>query len=347
MLRHAVVGTGFGLNYHMPAFNAIDGVEVVAVTDSGSGRAQGLVTGPCLAFGDWRVMLDQVKPDSISVAAPPQYHKDIVVESLARGVHVYCEKPFGLSLQDAEIMCDAQAKAKAKCIGSVGFQYRYERGISLMRQLIQRGDVGGLRRIDVSWITSGRADPARPWSWQHSAVAGGGVINAFFSHVLDFAPWLAQSQLAEISGLSRILVNQRKDLNSTIRQVTSEDMVDTLGSFDSGVVFSARVTNCQSEGPGMKIEAYGNLGCLTFHHQWPFTSEDASLVLVRDGQSISIDLGNADGDSRLSSIQLIVRDFICAVRNQGIVPDLPNFDDGLRMRRNIDKIVNVSGLAQL
>jgi len=344
LLRHAVIGAGFGLNYHVPAFNAIDGVEVVAVADGGSGRSESLVREPCRVFSDWRAMLDTVKPDSISVATPPRFHKDIVVEALEQGIHVYCEKPFGLSVREAELMCDAQAKSD--CIGSVGFQYRYENGLSLMRQMIQKGDVGKLRRLDVTWITSGRADPSRPWSWQHSAELGGGVINAFFSHVLDFVPWLAKSQLAGISGLTRVLINQRKDLNSKVRQVTGEDMVDALGLLENDAVFSARVTNCQNEGIGMKVEAYGNLGCLIFQHQWPFTPEDASLVLRHDGKYSKFDLCKGNEDSRFSSTQLIVRDFVSAVRNENCVPDLPVFEDGLRMRKNIEKIRDSAVLTQ-
>ena len=344
LLRHAVVGAGFGLKYHLPAFNAIDSVKVVAIVDSGSGRAENLISEPCRVFSDWRAMLEQVSPDSISVATPPQYHKDIVVEALAQGIHVYCEKPFGLSLQEAEIMCDALAKSK--CIGSVGFQYRYESGLSLMRQMIQGGDLGALIRIDVAWITPGRADPSREWSWQHSASVGGGVINAFFSHVLDFVPWLTKSQLTEISGLTRVLINQRKDLNSQVRPVTAEDMVDVLGLLDNDAVFSARVTNCQKEGFGMKIEVYGKIGRLTFEHRWPFTAENASLVLMRDGKKTNIDLGKGNGDSRLSSLQLIVGDFVDAVRNKNSIPGLPSFEDGLRMRRNIERMARNGSLSQ-
>lgn len=336
LLRHAVIGAGFGLNHHVPAFNALNGVEVVAVADSGSGRSTSLVRDPCLLFSDWRKMLLAVRPDSISVATPPQFHKEIVITAIEQGIHVLCEKPFGLSVREAELMCDAQAKSC--CVGSVGFQYRYENGLSLMKQLIQKGAIGELRRIDVAWITSGRSDPSRPWSWQNDIELGGGVINAFFSHVLDFIPWLANSQLVEIYGMTHILINERKDLDSVLHEVTGEDMVDALGSLENGVVFSSQVTNCQRDGIGMRIEAYGDLGYLNFQHRWPFTPGDASLTLRQDGKDSRLDLNSGSGDSRFLATQLLVSDFFQAIKSGNRSLELPVFEDGLRVRRNIEKL---------
>ena len=79
-----------------------------------------------------------------------------------------------------------------------------------MRKMIYRGELGPLRCVDVGWVTSVRADPDRLWNRHHSAAVGGGVINAFFSHTFDFTRWIAKSQLVVVSGLSRILISQRK-----------------------------------------------------------------------------------------------------------------------------------------
>ena len=49
-------------------------------------------------------MLDQEKPDIVSIATPPEFHFPMTMAALTRGIHVLCEKPFALNMEEARQM---------------------------------------------------------------------------------------------------------------------------------------------------------------------------------------------------------------------------------------------------
>ena len=336
VLRHGIVGAGFGIDGHLPAFAGLDGIEVVGVADNGSGRAGQAVASIVPEFRDWRHMLDRVQPDSLSVVTPPNSQREIVEEALGRGIHVLCEKPFGAGVEEAARM-EAAAR-DAGCVAAVGFQFRFEPGIQELRRRVVLGAVGLLRRIDVAWLTAGRADSNRPWSWQHDADQGGGVVNAFFTHVADFLTWIARDRISSIAGSALVLIPERPDNEGSLRQVTAEDSVDVLVQFGGSVVGSARVSNCQPGGPGLRVEVFGEDGLLMFSHKPPFGADDAMLWWqVADRAPERLSLAGASGarlDSRITSVRRLADLFVHAIRGHE-VPELPTFEDGLAVQRVI------------
>ena len=59
-------------------------------------------------YGDYRQMLDAVRPDLASVATPTEVHADATVAAAGHGVKgIYCEKPMAPSLDDADRMIEA------------------------------------------------------------------------------------------------------------------------------------------------------------------------------------------------------------------------------------------------
>jgi predicted dehydrogenase len=326
-MRHAIVGAGFGATGHLPAFAGLGGVEVVALCDSGSGRAAKAGHADLATYVDWRRMLDEVRPDTLSVVVPPPTQRVIVEAALGLGIHVLCEKPLGMTPPDARAM--AAAAERARRVGAVALQFRFEPGMSALRQQIREARVGRVRRVDFSWMTSGRADASRPWGWQHDAAAGGGVIYAFLPHVIDLVRWLSGSEVTTVAARSAILVGWRPDGDS-MRAVTAEDMVDAICELEGGAVASLRVTNCQPCGDGMRIEVHGDDGVLLFAHRPPFAG-DVELSCHRRGSPVerleSRPREAAAGDSRSSPLRELAGQFIDAARG-GRAESLPTFTDG-------------------
>lgn len=144
--RAAVIGrTGKGNYGHGldVVWKDIPEVELVAVADE---NKQGLAEsakklGVERAYPDYRKMLDEVKPDLVSVA--PRWldpHHDMVVEAASRGVHIYCEKPFCRSLEEADSMVRACESTHAKL--AIAHQTRYSPKINVVKDLIAQGKIG-------------------------------------------------------------------------------------------------------------------------------------------------------------------------------------------------------------
>lgn len=53
------------------------------------------------AATDWRTLLTDEKTDVIVIATPNDLHRQIAIEAIRAGKHVFCEKPLGLNAQEA------------------------------------------------------------------------------------------------------------------------------------------------------------------------------------------------------------------------------------------------------
>lgn len=332
-MRHVIIGAGFGAQAHLPAFAAVPGVEVLAVADSGSGRASELgSTSGLTTFRDWRQMLDLLRPDSVSVAVPPTVQYEIVASALSRGIHVLCEKPLGIDANDAVALLNMAESANLTA--AVAFQYRFEYGIEALRHQFRSGCIGRLRRINVDWITSGRADPLRAWAWQHDAGSGGGVISAFLPHVVDLFYWLVGCEAKSVAARTAVLIPRRPYGASELLEVTAEDSIDVFCEFGCGALASSRITNCQWGGDGMKIEIHGEQGVLRYSHPPPFSGEVDLKLSFQGNHACALEVATPGSaakqtDSRTGPLVHLAKLFVDAV--QGInSPDLPTFHDGVR-----------------
>jgi len=325
-MRHAIVGAGFGADAHLPAFSAVPGVQVVGLADSGSGRAKQRARGAVACFSHWAQMLDEARPDTLSIAVPPLAQTEIALAALARGIHVLCEKPVGRGVSEAQQICEAARRASL--VAAVTFQFRFEPGLQSLQREFRDGRIGGLRRLDFSWITAGRADSTRPWSWQHDASQGGGVLTAFMPHVADLIAWLTHDRVAQVVARTAIVVAQRPAAQA-YREVTAEDSIDAMLQLEQGAMASVRVTNCQRGGEGMRIEMHGEKGVLVLVHRPPFVAP--AIVEFSDGQRETIAVAGsvAQGlDSRAEPLHRLAQAFVAAV-NKDAASDLPLGDDAL------------------
>lgn len=340
-LRLAIIGVGFGAQVHLPAFLSIPEVRVVGLADSGSGRAQRVVEriGQGLrAWGSWQEAVEEGGVDGISVAAPPHVQAEIVHAALAAGKHVLCEKPFGRTGEEAARMWD-DARTTGRANG-VGFEFRVEPGITAMKRLVESGEIGAVRRIDVRWLTAGGLSPSARWSWRHDARLGGGVLNGFVSHVVDYVEWISRCRISRVSARCEIMVRERPDDQGEMRPVTAEDRCELLCDLDSGGVVELTVSNSSSSEVGHRIEIQGEKGRTLYLHEAPFTPDRMRLrVETNSLGGRDVPLGRLpepmQADSRIPPFRQLAIRFVEAASGL-TVRDLPDFACGLRVRRILD-----------
>src|SRR5579864_4993689 len=97
-LRAGVVGAGVFGGHHARKYASLPGVKLAAVLDPHEERAEALA-GPTGAsvFDELDAFLDAV--DLVTIASPASSHARLALAALARGRHVYVEKPLA---NDAE-----------------------------------------------------------------------------------------------------------------------------------------------------------------------------------------------------------------------------------------------------
>ena len=71
-------------------------------------------------FTDVDAMLDAVKPDAAIIVVPTFLHKEVALKCIARGVHVFIEKPAASTIEDARLIARTVKEAGLKsCVGHV------------------------------------------------------------------------------------------------------------------------------------------------------------------------------------------------------------------------------------
>src|SRR5207344_772970 len=74
--------------------------------------------------------------DAVVVAVPDPAHRDVVLAALRAGVHVLCEKPLALSLDE----CDEIIAARGDRVVQCGYMKLYDSAVERMVELLRRGD---------------------------------------------------------------------------------------------------------------------------------------------------------------------------------------------------------------
>jgi len=157
--RVAVIGhTGRGNYGHGldEVWLEVPKARVVAVADADSTGLAGAVKrlGNPKGYLDYRRMLDEVKPDLVSIC--PRWldqHRDVVVAAAERGVRgIYMEKPMCRTLAEADEMVAACEKHKVKF--AIAHQTRYSQKLPVVGELIRSGRLGRI----VEYRARGKED---------------------------------------------------------------------------------------------------------------------------------------------------------------------------------------------
>jgi predicted dehydrogenase len=125
------------------AFLGLPGVEICAVADPDEESRVGLAqdTGAATSYDDWRTLLSRERPDVVCLCSRlPVQHPDVVIGAAEAGCHIYCEKPFAASLDQADRMIAAADAAGVKL--AVAHLGRYWESFHTARDMIRSGDLG-------------------------------------------------------------------------------------------------------------------------------------------------------------------------------------------------------------
>jgi predicted dehydrogenase len=158
--RAAVIGCGVGA-HHAYAYQNHPEVDLVAICDVREAAFEklyagaGVTPGAVKTYTDYQQMLEEVKPDLVSVATPDDYHTGPVIDSANTGVKgILCEKPLASSLTDADKIVEAVERNGTKML--VDHTRNFDPAYVQAREMIRAGEIGELTRI-VAYLGGERA----------------------------------------------------------------------------------------------------------------------------------------------------------------------------------------------
>jgi predicted dehydrogenase len=125
----------------------------------------------------------------------------------------------------------ACAAARASQLAIIDHELRFNPTRRRMKELIDEGFLGELYHIQVTIAAGFRHSAQRPWNWWAQQSAGGGLLGALGSHVIDQLRWLF-GEIAAVSGAVATLVPARQDpATGEMRPVETDDYCSFLVRF--------------------------------------------------------------------------------------------------------------------
>ena len=104
-LRVAVIGSGqVARTSHINHYKSLPDVEVSAVCDVNQDAAKMAANEFLIPswYTDAGTMLEEVRPDAVSICVPNKFHCEMTCLCLEHGCHVLCEKPFGVDAPECQ-----------------------------------------------------------------------------------------------------------------------------------------------------------------------------------------------------------------------------------------------------
>ncbi len=239
MFKVGIVGTGFGVRAHLPAFSAHPQFEVVALASPHRARDIAAERNIPHAFTNCAQMLAEADVDVVSVAGPPFTHHADVLATLAANKHVLCEKPFALNVAQAEEMLAASKRAGTA--SAVMHEFRWVPQRLAIKELVDNEHVSPLREIEITQLSNRmRASVERARSWWFERECGGGMAGALLSHLIDGANWIAGRAPVRSTGYMRTANPVRRDACGTFAS-SVDDGCWALIDYGEGLIARAGV----------------------------------------------------------------------------------------------------------
>ncbi|MFX0124509.1 MAG: Gfo/Idh/MocA family protein [Candidatus Hodarchaeota archaeon] len=198
-IRIGLIGLGnVARRTHLPILKLMDDVLVVAGVERNTFRRERVskLFGLNKAYASYEEMYDKESLDAVYVCLPNSLHLDATMKSLERGLHVFCEKPVGMSSREAMQMT---VKSKENnLVFMPGYKYRYCEHFQKGKKLIESGKLGKILQVQAQFMTPG---PYISWDAKSDWYVegkGGGVIYDIGCHTVDLCQFLLSDKIRTI-----------------------------------------------------------------------------------------------------------------------------------------------------
>lgn len=245
--KFGIIGAGAIAQAYATAIEQMPNVSLAAVCDMDLAAASRMAEGHgAEVFSSHRDLAEARLCDGVLVATPPVTHAPIVVELLANGVPVLCEKPLSIDLDSAKRMI--KASEDHGVLLSMASKFRFSDDVIKARDLIRDGAIGTPLMLENTF--TGVVDMTNRWN-SDKTVSGGGVLIDNGTHSVD---------------IIRFLVGPVEDVfampSPRIQNVEVEDGVTLLARTETGVEAKVETSWSIHKDRGAAIEVYGTTGAI-------------------------------------------------------------------------------------
>jgi predicted dehydrogenase len=339
IIQVGIIGTGNAAQIHLEAFQSIPGTKVAALAGRDFDKTQALIDKfgidckPC-SFNE---LIDSSRIDAVVIALPPFMQHDLALRAFQIGKHVLCEKPLGVTLEEAEAIY--LAWKKSLCVGMVNFCYRLIPQMREFRRCLAAGDCGSLHSIHVEWVLSNRLNPKLTVHWKGQRELGGGVLQNYGMHVVDYL-FYDRENIKLLAAKQNVFMLTRPDEQGSKHNSSGDEVATVLFDIGSGTVVNIHLSLVTKPALGHCVTARGSKGTLQVSNLNPrFPAGPFSLYFFKDNFKKGRCLSKGSGNDR-SMVSLFRRldcKFIQAILNDRR-QDIPTIEHAWKASKILHEI---------
>jgi predicted dehydrogenase len=347
-----VVGGGYMGKAHSVAMAAVGAVfetrlrprlEMICATSAQSAEKYRANYGFRHATTNWQDLVNSPAVEAVMIASPQDTHKDIALAAIALGKPVFCEKPMGRDLNEAQAMTEAAEKAGVP--NMVGYNYIRTPASQFARKLIAGREIGDLVWYRGEHTEDFLASSQAPANWRTRERSTGNMG--------DLAPHPINAALALCGPISSVnaqiaTVYKERPGEGGPEKVLNDDQAQFMCKFANGAmghVFSSRVAHGRKMGYAYEIT--GTKGAIRFDQEdqnalWLYRAEGPlatrGFVKILAGPEhpdfLPFCQGAGHGTGYQDQIIIEAKDFLAAIETGK--PVWPTFRAGLEVMQVIE-----------
>lgn len=248
MINAAIVGLGWwGKTLVESVQGTSETVQFVAgATRTVSPEVQAFADAQRFRLADsYEALLADRAVQAVVLATPHSLHAAQVVAAAAAGKHVFCEKPFALTRQDAETAVNAARRAGVTL--GLGYNRRFHPEMTRLRQRIRSGDLGTILHVEAT-MTFPNALLLKPTQWRaHRDETPCGGLTPMGVHAVD--------GMIDLCGpIGQVYCQSFR----RVVEVDSDDTTSILFRMKEGM--SGYLGTMTATGPGFSFQVFGSKG---------------------------------------------------------------------------------------
>lgn len=233
--------------------------------------AEQLGITPTRTYPNWQDMLEKESAlpageriQAITIVTPNSTHVPIAIAAAKRGFHVMCEKPLGVSSDEARELADTLQHSKT--LFALAHTYIGYPMVWQARHMVASGIIGTVRKILVEypqgWLSDYIEGDSKQAAWRTDPSQSGasGCMGDIGTHAFNLAEFVSGQRIAKLSAmLNTVVPGRHLDDDGAANFRTTEGA--------SGTLIASQV--CAGEENAPKVRVYGDKGGLMWSHGEP------------------------------------------------------------------------------
>lgn len=330
-LKIGIIGAGLNTRVkHIPGLQAIDGVQVVAVSNrtKESGEKVAEEFNIPKVYESWPDLIDDGEIDAVCIGTWPYMHYPMTMAAFNAGKHVLTEARMAMNAAEANAMLEV-SRAYPELVAQIvpsPFTFGIDKTI---KRLISERYVGDILSVQLTSHTGGFIDKESLMQWRLDRDLSGYNVMLMGIWYEALVRWIGHA--SSVTAVGKVNVKQRKDSEGNTHFIDIPDHLEVICQFPPGAIGHLRFSTVTGHAPEDQIWIYGTDGTIRIDTQGVLTPNNLDL------DAVTI-FGGTKDDEELQPIEVskedrgywrVEEEFIGAIRgNEPVVHT--TFADGVK-----------------